>query len=722
MPRKTQPAPPAPNVVADEQLAIAIPSGARNPKIMMITRSQIHPDPEQPREFADGELRASLATQGQLEPITVRPHPTILTEYMIVDGERRWVGAEGILTDLRCIVRTDLDDEVQRLAVQLVANTGKVTPPIQEAKKFHRMLQLSGMSVAALAEILGRAPSSVAERVALMELGPWLPLIEAGDVVLSHAVKVLLPLRAVPDKHHEHAIELLKKDYRWQKKGQGLGISLGDFENLIQQYYVSVMYPLAKSKASYAKQPEFNTAKHDAECGCGGIKFDLGGSGGGTRLCCGNPAWWRPLHRAALKAKKPAADTKGAAEQGKRLYLPEGTKLVKSDYGNAPRNVIALTNGSGRWENRGVRDAFDPADLVIDDAKLVQWKAYGDYPCVGTTDTKAVAAAQAAWKSRFETEAEQLEAQLLSALEEGRAKYAIEGPGVTQLVYILGAVPAAVIDLADALGLDLPAKVRKANDWDQRTLIPEWARSLSPEEVAQLLTALATVNGEELGLTSAEMEKRQRKALDEIQKRKIPWLTKPKEEKAPAAKTAPAKAGRAAHGVAFMKPMFPSPALAAVLGPSSTKGLPRTDVTKKIWSYIKKQGLQDQKNRRMINADEKLQPVFGGKKQVSLFEMTKLVNKHLAGTAEAAALIGTSKKAEKKGKASAPAIAFSQLSEETAELPLASASDEDDDLNDHVANAVGDLDDDEDGAWITAKDDGDDLWDSSDDELEEAEA
>lgn len=77
---------------------------------------------------------------------------------------------------------------------------------------------------------------------------------------------------------------------------------------------------------------------------------------------------------------------------------------------------------------------------------------------------------------------------------------------------------------------------------------------------------------------------------------------------------------------AFMKPMTPSATLAAVIGGSS---MPRTEVTKKIWAYIKRNGLQDKKNRRNINADDKLKPVFGGKSTVSMFEMTKLVSKHL---------------------------------------------------------------------------------------------
>ena len=77
---------------------------------------------------------------------------------------------------------------------------------------------------------------------------------------------------------------------------------------------------------------------------------------------------------------------------------------------------------------------------------------------------------------------------------------------------------------------------------------------------------------------------------------------------------------------AFMKPVQPSAALAEVVG---SKPMPRTEVTKKLWAYIKKNGLQDKKNRRQINSDDALKAVFGGKKNVNMFEMTKLVSKHL---------------------------------------------------------------------------------------------
>jgi upstream activation factor subunit UAF30 len=84
--------------------------------------------------------------------------------------------------------------------------------------------------------------------------------------------------------------------------------------------------------------------------------------------------------------------------------------------------------------------------------------------------------------------------------------------------------------------------------------------------------------------------------------------------------------GRGTANAAFMRPVSPSPALAEVVG---DKPIPRSEVTKRLWAYIKKNRLQDQKNKRMINADDALRTVFGGKSAVNMFEMTKLVGKHL---------------------------------------------------------------------------------------------
>src|SRR5258708_1451299 len=96
----------------------------------------------------------------------------------------------------------------------------------------------------------------------------------------------------------------------------------------------------------------------------------------------------------------------------------------------------------------------------------------------------------------------------------------------------------------------------------------------------------------------------------------------------PAKKAAKKKTGaKRTPNAAFMKPMQPSAALAKVVG---DKPLPRTEVVKKIWAYVKKHGLQDKKEKRNINADDTLKDVFSGKKTVTMFEMTKYVNQHLS--------------------------------------------------------------------------------------------
>ncbi|MFH1537488.1 MAG: SWIB/MDM2 domain-containing protein [bacterium] len=102
-------------------------------------------------------------------------------------------------------------------------------------------------------------------------------------------------------------------------------------------------------------------------------------------------------------------------------------------------------------------------------------------------------------------------------------------------------------------------------------------------------------------------------------------VAKKKVTKKKVAKKKVAKKKRKA-GIGLMRPVQPDAILSEIVG---NKPMPRTQVTKKLWEYIKKNKLQDKKNRRMINADANMLKVFGGKKQVSMFEMTKLVSKHI---------------------------------------------------------------------------------------------
>ena len=125
---------------------------------------------------------------------------------------------------------------------------------------------------------------------------------------------------------------------------------------------------------------------------------------------------------------------------------------------------------------------------------------------------------------------------------------------------------------------------------------------------------------------SAKSAKGAKKKSVKSVKRAAPARKGAAKKSAKSAKGARKSAGRGRANAAFMAPVTPDSALAAVVG---DKPMPRTEVTKRLWAYIKKNGLQDQKNRRMINSDASLKPVFGGKGSVNMFEMTKLVSKHV---------------------------------------------------------------------------------------------
>lgn len=116
-----------------------------------------------------------------------------------------------------------------------------------------------------------------------------------------------------------------------------------------------------------------------------------------------------------------------------------------------------------------------------------------------------------------------------------------------------------------------------------------------------------------------------KKTAAKATKKAAPKKAAPKKAAAPKKTATKKTATKRKANPAFMKPLTPSAQLAAVIGAAP---IPRTEVVKKLWAYIRKNNLQDQANRRNINADDKLKPIFG-KGQVSMFEMTKLVSKHL---------------------------------------------------------------------------------------------
>jgi len=122
------------------------------------------------------------------------------------------------------------------------------------------------------------------------------------------------------------------------------------------------------------------------------------------------------------------------------------------------------------------------------------------------------------------------------------------------------------------------------------------------------------------------MAKSAKKAVKKVAKKAVKKAAPKKAAPKKAVKKVAKKKSARKPNAAFMAPLQPSAALSEVIG---SKPIPRTEIIKKIWDHIKKNNLQDSKNRRMINADAKLKPIFDGKSQISMFELAKVVNKHV---------------------------------------------------------------------------------------------
>jgi ParB-like chromosome segregation protein Spo0J len=515
-------------------------------KVRLITRSQIHPDPEQPRQAADAELRNSIARNGLLQPITVRPHPTILTEWMIVDGERRWRSCEGVLEDLPCIVRGDMDELARRLATQLEANTGKPLTALEEARAFLQVVQATGMNVADLAE-LHRA-AEVDDRRAARDP-------RSRPVGAAHRVRrrraVARGEGAAAAAHgaghvHEHAIELLKKDYRFEKKGQGRGISLGDFENLIQQFYAPSMYPLTKSKSSWAKQPEFKTTAHADECDCGGIKFDLGGSGGGDRLCCGNPAGGgRCTGRRSRRRSRPRI----RPSRGGRCCTSPRPRSTSSRITTATCRAASRSSPTATACGTSAVATGRPSILPIS-RSTTRSSSPGRatdraIPCVGTRDAAAVKAARAKWDARWSTERTKLVEKLRAEIEPRLPAFRLVGAALATIGGLLNSDGARRSrSTSPRRSAGHPEQRHERQSWNQHPRTAKWIESLTPQSASNLLTAIAIFVEQKLKLPSARIEQLQQSAIGNIAKRPIPWLAKPKA--AAGKKAAPTKKGKRA--------------------------------------------------------------------------------------------------------------------------------------------------------------------------------
>lgn len=292
-------------------LAIEIPETAMALEIQYIPWDLIYPDPDQPRVDADDELKASIAAGGIRQAITVRPRPGAIGQYQIVDGERRWRGAKGVQDRLPCVVRLDMEDDAERVRTQLIANTGRPLTPVEEARAMAALMTARGGSITELAAYLGKPVTTVSQRLNLMQLGPWLDLIQRGVIKYTHAAEVLLRYRGCPDAVHAAVIAELDDQLVVLAGDESAFESADHFADDVAPLYKKHLYPISKRKSDV--KPIFETALHDRECSCGGIEVK---EWDGKRRYCGNPEWWQPLEKAAKKAERAKAKAKAAKSGG----------------------------------------------------------------------------------------------------------------------------------------------------------------------------------------------------------------------------------------------------------------------------------------------------------------------------------------------------------------------------------------------------------------------
>lgn len=535
--------------VEETQGELAIPSEARALQIRYLPHADIYPDPDQPRKEADDELRASIRAEGLRQPIQVRPHPERLDAWMIIDGERRWRGADNVLSEIPAIVREDHDDAARRLIGQLVSNTGKPLTPLEEARAYAQLLETSGLTQTEIAKRLGIKRTTLGDRLRLMELGPWIPLIESGEVPVSHALEHLVPIRGIPDKFHAELIEKLRKDYRYDRNAEngatgGAAMSGYDFGNVLEQCARPLFYPLTKTKTSWEKQPEFDTRNHDAECSCGGILLrDPEDDKPSGRRWCGNPDWWKPLHRKAIAANQPKdGKSKNApARVPAWAKLPAGgeERAVKGYYSTRNNETELVRDGKWALEEFDESKRFDPDTLLIHvkPEKLVHVKSgSGSEPThmVLTTDQAAMRVARASYSDRWAKQLETLAAQRKKELKEHArdAAYAVSGQGVAKLLSggsetryqrrPLIEDLALLYELAQLLELPkLPEQKRRNGDDTPGFLA--WLAKLDAPAAGRLASALAYATFKKWATLGGAIEQKQRAELEVLRKTKIQW-------------------------------------------------------------------------------------------------------------------------------------------------------------------------------------------------------
>lgn len=339
-----------------DQLGLGIPTAARNIAVVYMQHAQIHPDPDQPREEADAELRDTIATSGILQPLAVRPAPwregkcehcgksweeiARDEEVMIVFGERRWRGAEGVQKLIPVMIRSDFKEDAVRLVAQAAENAHKSLTPLEEARQYTRILEADPtITREKLAGIVGKPASTVKDRLALLRNRAWVPLLEAGEITVSQAVEVSRYADHSPyPEDHEAPIENMRL---WAALGQPADRArIADRELAWFREHIERAYAPEEPAVDPAQTTLLDEAVSPPLCeDCGGM---LRADGTGHYLDC-----WKAPSRVPVAGGDPAA-VDGARTLANEIAGRTGGETVRQEAVPQERSEEEASANPGR--------------------------------------------------------------------------------------------------------------------------------------------------------------------------------------------------------------------------------------------------------------------------------------------------------------------------------------------------------------------------------------
>lgn len=619
----------------------------------MIPLAQLHESPLNTRQHFDvvklAELATSMRTSGQLTPLLARPSQLENKPgFELAAGHRRRRAAEAAgMSELMVIVR-DLDDRTF-LEILTVDNLQREdVHPLEEAQGYRNLLTIDGYDPKQIGERVSKSESYVYDRLTLLKLIPELQeLFFANRFSLGHAVLLARQGASVQKKlvedtdgagglwrmDHGHAtLGLAKPD---DEEGEYAGlrpVTVRELQQWIDTYVrfdteeesVSQLFPETASTLAAAEEKREKVVPITRNFHVDPQAKDAEGA-----RTYGPSSWKRA-------DGEPEGDRGGSMKPSKTCeYSVIGLVAVGEGRGDTFRVCVDKKRCTVHWaEEIKARNQRERAQ---------------EREASSSPGAKSSAPKEQSWEREQRLRKEQSALAKARWAKGGDAVIRAIVPHVKKLVvggetpatkYFLDVIQDGIYGLRDTG--KAAAKVGVGRGTSPADLIrhlimvalldratPDSYNATNEADLQEDLDALKINVGVVKLLDAAnpvpKEEPKSKKAAGKPSPKVGTDVAKKPRAKTPAAKKAkPAKKRTAIQD--FMKPKQPDTVLAAIVG---DKPLPRTEITKKLWQHIKKNGLQDAKERRMINADDKLKALFGGKSQVSMFEMTKLVNKHI---------------------------------------------------------------------------------------------